>query len=152
MGDFKPSAFSPNMRVTDSVDTKASTIDSIASPDRRQLGSKDFDHLASLTDDPLNTTWKLVRGRQWVKLSSPIVNILKESPASFLPRTVSPALVKRLPERLSMVTRSRRIIRQLNADEIIAEKQSNDPSKRQCKLFKEVPRKAERRPIKALRN
>jgi hypothetical protein len=152
MGDLKPSVFPVDTRVCESLDTKSSTIDSKCSPERGLSIFKNevISSCIPLTDDPLNSPWKLVRGRTWVKLDNMPRNSRCEEPDSILP--VSPTLPNKSPERSWIAVRKRRLSRQIQAEELVLialDDVSRGP--RQCKLFKEVPRKSERRPLKAVR-
>jgi hypothetical protein len=151
MGDLKPFVFPADTRVCESLETKSSTIDSKSPPERRLSIFKNevISSCVSLTDDPLNSPWKLVKGRTWVKLDNKPRDFRSEEPDSILP--VSPVMPNKSPERSWIAVRNRRLSRQIQAEELASIATLEDVARgpRRCKLFKEVPRKSERKLLKA---
>lgn len=115
MGDLKRSIFNPKTVVSDSVETKSSTIDSYASPIRGECNEGTIDHYAIQADDPLNSTWKLVRGRLWAKLDTVTFEPYKQSLSSIFTSSVSQPQPKKLPSRLSDAARKRRELNQIQS-------------------------------------
>lgn len=151
MRDLRTSAFKPNARVWNSIETKSSTGESLASPKIGQLFSThELDRVSSDSEDPLNAIWKINRGRQWVQKDT-CLEEARRAPRINLPRTISPPQCDKPSARLLSGLKSRRMIRQIPAGDFIEMSQAA-PSRRQCKLFKEVPRKVERKPLKAVRH